>query len=404
MTAGSTLSSAAFVLKRQYSDRDVGDHALREHPTMKMMSKSPGMTGPAAGWFYAIKYSNPQGVSGTYASVVTSGSSGVQLVATRRKRYGIVTLDGEATLACKDKGALIDLVTTETDGIIDEVSDSMAFGLFSDGNGYLGICSSLNSNTTTLTIADNVRNFKYGMTVVSDDAIAGGSLNSGSTTITGLDYDAGTITMASAAAMTGYGANDYIFRIGDPGTIVDGFAVHLPLTAPALGSDSFRGIDRGNDVLALSGARVDDTASPIEVNAGRVAVKISQGTKKANTKGLVLVLNPINFYNVTQRLNAKVTYDGGGNNATVGFEGIDLATPAGVMRAISDPDCPTNRGYVLNLSTWYWKHLGEFVHFVRDDGGGIALRMITEDSIKADVRSMGNICCDLPGANGVFSI
>ena len=90
--AGSTLSSVAHIYKRKYSDGEIGDHAMREHPTMKMMTKSPGMSGPATGWFYVINYANPQGVGGTYASIVKTGHAGVQLQATRRKRYGIVTM------------------------------------------------------------------------------------------------------------------------------------------------------------------------------------------------------------------------------------------------------------------------------------------------------------------------
>jgi hypothetical protein len=403
--AGSTLSTTAHVFKKKYSDGQIGEHAQREHPTMKMIRKEGGMSGLGAGWAYMIDIANPQGVGGTYASIVKTGSSGVQMLATRRKRYGIVTLDGEALAASKDnKGAFLSLISRETDGVIEEVGDTLAFGLFGDGTGALGQRSSISGDIVTLTAQNDVRNFKVNMTVVADDTADGSSLRVGDAVVDAIDYDGGTVTLDDETGIAAFANSDYLFRIGDPGTIVDGFAVHLPLTAPVFGSDSFRSVDRGTDVLALSGARVDNTAAPIEQNAGLVAIKIAQGTKKAATRGLVCVLNPINFFTVTQRTGAKVTYDGGGMKATVGFEGIDLATPAGTMRCISDPDCPTNRGYVLNPSTWYWKHLEAFTHFIRDDGGGVTLRMITEDSIKADVRAMGNVVCTLPGANGVFSI
>jgi len=398
--AGSTLTTAAFILKRRYSE-DVGDHTMRDHPLMTMISKSPGMTGPAAGWFYAITHSNPQGISGTFSSVVKSGSSGVQPVATRRKKYGIITLDREAMKACRDKGALLDLVTQETDGILTELGDNLAREAYGDGNGQLGRRSSASTNVITLTVANDSRNFKYGMTVIADDTATGATPRTGSTTVAGVDYDSGTVTLTLASSIDSFSDNDYLFRIGDPSTVIDGLAAHLPLTAPALGSDSFRGIDRGVDVLALSGARVNDTGTPIEENAGLVAVKINQGGQKAKQ----VFVNPINFWAAARRLNAKVTYEGGGGKATYGFEGIDIHSPAGTLRMYSDPDCPTNRGYVMNLDKWYWKHLDPFTHFIRDgNSGDIEMRVYNADEVEVRVCAMGNICSSLPGSSGVFAI
>ena len=403
--AGSTQTTVAYIYKRKYADGQVGDLAMRDHVIAKMMAKQGGMSGAAStAWNYAIRYGNPQGVSGTFATAQSSasGSKGVQMVAARKKKYCIVTLDGEALSAAEDnRGAFLDLVTQETDGVIEEHGDSLAFELFRNGTGSRGVRGSISSNTVTLVTADDARNFKVGMTVVADDGTGDGStLRSGSTTVTGVDEDAGTVTLASAAAITSFANGDHLFRAGDPGTCIEGFAAHLPLTAPVLSSDSFRGVDRGADPRRLAGARHNDTSVSAEENIGLVAVKIKQIGKKAN----IAALNPIRFWEAARRLNAKVTYDGGGVKATYGFEGFDVATPAGTLRVISEADCPTNRGYVLNLGTWYWKHLKPWTHFIRDDGGGVTLRMASEDSIEARGRSMGNPCCTEPGANGVFAL
>lgn len=401
--AASTQTSVAYIYKRKYADGQVGDLAMRDHPTMSMMSKSGGMSGPATGWFYGIRYGNPQGLSGTFATAqsAASGSKGVQMQAARRKKYGIITLDGESLVAARDRaGALLDLVRQETDGIIEEHGDALAFELHRDGTGARGRRLSASSDVITLYTADDARNFKVGMTVIADDTANGSSPRTGSTTVTAVDEDAGTITLASAAAISGFADDDYLFRAGDPATAVDGFETHLPLAAPVLGVDSFRGVDRGADPRRLAGVRVDDITTSIEENAGLVAVKISQVGKKAN----LLVLNPIRFWQVSRRLNAKVTYDGGGVKAAFGFEGFDVHSPAGTLRAVSDPDAPVDRGRVLNLSTWYWKHLDPFTHFIRDDNGGVSLRVYNEDSIEARTRSMGNVCTSEPGANGTFSI
>jgi len=86
---------------------------MRDHPLGTMVKKVGGMSGPAAGHFYAIRYGNPQGVSGTFTSAQSAAASskGVQMQATRRKKYGIITLDGEALVAAEDnRGAFLDLV------------------------------------------------------------------------------------------------------------------------------------------------------------------------------------------------------------------------------------------------------------------------------------------------------
>jgi hypothetical protein len=395
----------AHIYKRKYSDQQVGDVAERAHPVMKMMRKVGGMSGPAAGHFYMIRYGNPQAVSGGFTSAQDniSSSSGKQLQATRRKKYGIIRLDGEALCAAEDnRGAFLDLVSQETDGIIEEVADSLAREMYGDGNGQLGRRASASTNVITVG-AGQARNFKVGMTVVADDTAAGSSLRSGSTTVAEVDEDSETVTLTSAAAITAFADNDYLFRIGDPGTVIDGFESHIPLTAPTSG-ESFRGIDRADHVRLLAGSRIDDTSTSIEENAGSVCVKIAQSSKAGGKGTKILALNPTNWWKVSRRLNAKISYDGGGNKATFGFEGFDIATAEGVVRAISDPDCPENRGRIICLAEWYWKHLKPWIHVIRDDKGQPSLRVYNDDAVETRIRAMGNTCTRSPASDGVFSI
>lgn len=398
--AASDLTTVAFIYKRLYSDKRVGDLAMRRHPLYKMIRKEGGFVGSA--FFYPIRYGNPQGVSGTFSSAqsAASSSSGKQLQASRKPKYGVITLNGEAMAAAEgDAGAFMNLVKTETDGVIEEMGDSFGFDLYRLGNGNRGRRSSAATNVITLTVADDARNFKVGMTVVADDTITGASLRSGSTTVTAVDEDTGTITLASAAAITAFADNDYLFRAGDPATCMEGLSAHFPLAAPTAG-DSFRGIDRSSAPRALAGVRVDDTATPIEENIGLVAVKINQSGPADAT---VCMLNPIRMYEVSRRLNAKVTYDGGGVKAAFGFQGIDVHTAAGTIRVVADPDCPTDRGYVLNLNSMYLKHLKGLPHIVTDDGKP-SLRQTDADGIEARARGWVNLIVDEPGSNGVFSI
>jgi hypothetical protein len=396
--AASDLTSVAYIYKRKYTDKATGDLAMRDHPLFKMVSKEDGFSGSA--FFYPIRYGNPQGISGTFSSAQSGAASskGVQLQASRKAKYGVITLNGEAMAACSDRGAFLDLVTQETDGVLEEMGDALAFDLYREGYGQRGRRASLSGEVVTLTNADDARNFKVGMTVVADDTAAGSSLRTGSTTVTAVNEDAGTVTLASAAAITTFSDNDYLFRIGDPGTCMEGLASLFPLTAPAA-LESFRGIDRSVDPRRLAGVRVDDTATAIEENIGLVGVKIAQVGKKAD----VAFVNPIKFWEVVRRLNAKVEYDGGGGQADYGFEHVKIHSPAGTIKMYSDPDCPTNRGYVGKMSTLYLKHLKGLPHIVQDDGRP-NLRSTSADDIEARVRCWVNAIATEPGCWGVFSI
>lgn len=398
MTTASNLTNSAFAFKKLYSDMQVGDIAMRFHPLFKMARKIGGWVGTT--FDYPIRYGNPQGISGTWADAKTgaTGSKGKQLSASRKPKFGYISLNGEAMAACENKGAFLNLVTMETDGVLEEMGDACAFDLYRSGNGIRGQRASASSDVITLSDAETARNFKDGMLIQASANADGSSPRTGSTTITATDEDNGKIAVASAAAISGFTTSDYIFRKGDPGTCCEGLALHLPLTAPVYGTDSFRGIDRGSDPRRLAGARINAPTVPHEENIGLAGIKIGQ----VGQEGRVAFLNPIHFWKVIRRRDARVTYDGGGVKASIGFEGADVHTPAGTVRCVSDPDCPMEYGYVLNLETMFIKHLRSLPHIVMDDGLR-SLRLTDDDGVEARVRCWWNLFFDRPGSNAVFA-
>lgn len=397
--AASDLTQVAYIYKTTYAS-GVGEVALREHPVLAMTTKTGGFTGSS--FNYPMRYGNPQGVSATFGTGQSGASSskGVQFSAKRFKKYGIITIDGESLQASDSKGAFLDLVTLETDSIITELVDRLGFDLYRDGTGLRGQGASLSTNTFTLTNVDDARNFKLGMTVIASTNANGSSPRTGSTTIAAVDTDAGTVTLTSAAGITSLGATDYLFAAGDPGLCMEGMELATPLTAPTPGGgDSFRGVDRSAFPSLLCGARVSDQTSRIEENAGLTAIKIAQNGGRANS----VALNPVNFYQVARRMNAKVEYDDGGGEATYGFERILIATAAGTLKAYSDPDCPTNRGRVFNSESHYIRTLLELTHIIMDDGQP-SLRSTNADSIEGRARSMCNYIQTDTRNHGVFLI
>lgn len=410
----SDTTTANFIYKRKYAKRRPSELAMRYHPTLQRITKRDGFNGfDAAGtFFYAVRRANPQGVGGVFSAVqaIANGSSpggassGNQFAAPRRTKYGIITLDGGSLRAARgNDGAFYDLVSMESEGIFDEMGDSLAFELHRDGNGTRGQRASISTNTVQLTVIDDARNFKEGMVVIASANADGSSPRTGSTHVVKVDEDAGTVELNDASAITSFANNDYLFRQSDTGalgTVVDGFDAHIPLTAPG-GSDSFRGVNRSVNPTRLAGRRINDTAASIEENAGLAAVKISQTGKRATD----LCLNPVRFWEVVRRRDAKVEYDGGGGEAGYGFEYLSISTPAGTLKAYSDPDAPMDRGRVLNMSDWEWKHLDNpWIHQINDDKAGFFLRKDGSDAIEGRVVTEGNTICWVPAAQATFAI
>jgi hypothetical protein len=399
--AGSNLTTAAHIYKIKYSDKQVEEVAMREHPTFSKIAKEGGFTGVSHN--YAIDYAFPQGVAGTLAAAQAgvSDGAGVQLTMLRKPKFGVITLNGEAMAACADNGAFYDLLTKRTDRVLAEMGDRFAFDLFRSGNGMRGRVSAVDSNRLTLTDANDVRNFKKGMTIVTDTDITGATPAVGTTFVTAIDPANAYVYVDDVTDITGtIQVNDYIFAYGDPGTCMEGFEVLTPLTAPVFGTDSHRGIDRGADVEGLAGVRIDDTSAGIVQNLGLMAVRANMRGKKLKMG----VLNPLNFWTVSQLLGAKVQYDGGGGTAEVGFEYIVVNTPGISMKVYSDPDCPTNRSRAFDPEAHCLKHLKELPHIIRDGTGQPSMRSATEDGIEIRGRGWVNYKQTDTAAHGVASI
>lgn len=397
--AASDLTATAFIYKKKYGDKQTMDISVRDHVLYAMITKRGDFVGTS--FDYPVRYSNPQGISGTFSTAQSAAASskGMQLVASRKAKYGVITLNGEAIAACANQGAFYDLVTMETDGVLEEMGDSFAFDLYHDTYGIRGRRSSASSNVITLTDPHDVHNFKVGMTVGADDTSTGASPRVGTTTVAGVSISAGTITLTDASAIASFQDNDYLFRAGDPSTCMEGAEVCTPLTAPTAG-DSFRGKDRSVDVEGLAGSRISDTATNPEENLGILAVNMSKRARKGNR---IATLNPTRFWEVSRRRDAKVMYDNGGGTAEYGFEYIVINTPGGTLKVFSDPDCPANRGRIWTMEYHHLKHLKGLPHIIMDDDNS-SLRSTSADDIEARARGWVNYIQTVPACFGVIEI
>jgi hypothetical protein len=412
MAVTNTTTTAAYVFKTNYASR-IYDTAMRVHPTLSMVEAvtPAGHDGEFVGssFTYPMKFGNPQGVSNSFSNAQGQASvtRGVQFAAIATTKYGTVLVDGPSILKCADDGAFVDLVTITTDDTINAHMNMLAFDLFRSSSGIRGQISVISTNTISFVTPDDARNFEIDQTIGASPNSNGTSPRTGSTTVTAVNLGAGQITVASAAAITSLQVGDFLFNNGDPagqGTSLgswNGMEDSTPLIAPVNG-DSFRGQDRSIYVERLSGSRLAASVSQgqtIEESVGQAAILVNTVGGMTNTA----VLNPINFWAVARRGNARVEMGAAGGELKYGFETALISTPAGTLRIVSDPDCPTNRCRGFDKESHYIRRNKELVHVINDDGN-YNLRSTTADSLETRTRTLANYIQNNTRNHFVFAI
>jgi len=406
MASAVTTTTFADMLKTLYPAGVPENVASRNRVLLSKLAKKDGFTG--ANMAVPIWYGNPMARSASLSTAVTRSTNtniapakSEQWVVTRAKDYAVTTIDAEAIMASRDNpGAFVEARKSQIDMMLDQLGHSASIACYGSGSGSIGRRSSLSSNTITLTVPADAKNFSVGMSLVAgpNDSASGLRTNSAVVYVTAVDLDAGTVTVNDASLVGSFADNDYLFPEGDPGVKMKGLAGWLPLTAPTAG-DSFFSVDRSVDTVRLAGNRLDNSSAPISENLLTLAEKCVMVGGRPDAA----YLNHTNFSTLVKELGSKVVYNDGGGKAGVGFRGVEIYTSAGVLTVFPDPDCPSNRGYVLQMDTWKLHHLGGFPHLVMDDGNN-AIRQASDDGIEVRARYYGQLVCTAPAFNGVMSI
>jgi hypothetical protein len=87
--------------------------------------------------------------------------------------------------------------------------------------------------------------------------------------------------------------------------------------------------------------------------------------------------------------------------AGIGFTAIVVNGPSGKIRCMADRDCPSNRIYLLTMSSWALYSLKEPIMIVDLDGNKM-LREASADAYEVRCAFYGQLGCDHPGANAVM--
>lgn len=393
-------SSAAAVLKEYYSSQRVQQLTYKDAPLYALLPKHKDFYG--ASYPLPMRVTNPQGASATFtnAQAQKQPSNYKKFSLTRVKDYSLASIETEAMLASEtNPGAFLKLATAEIDGSIETMKRRLGWAIYGDGSGAIGTVSAEPSEADpcvlTLTNVEDSVKFEVGQTIqVRSGAtlrIFDTGVNSG--IVSKVDRDAGTITVDVEYTSSGtIQANDTINVAGDYNAKISGLAAWVPSSAP--GATPFFGVDRSIDVTRLGGIRVTSTNKPIEealIDAARRVGREGIGNPNYVFMGFS------RYSSLEKSLGAKVRYKSV-EVAGIGFTGIEISGPQGSMTVLADRDCPENRGYMLDMTSWGLYSLKDPVMLLDQDGNKM-LRESSADALEVRVGGYFQMGCASPGAN-----
>lgn len=392
-----TTSNMSHLLKRMYPQRRVDNLVYQDNPFLALIPKGK-FEGAAVA--ITVRGVDPQGRSGTFdkAQAQITPHKGIQFLLTTVPDYQLFSMSYEAILAGRDSAAtLLNTLDTEVSAALNNIARSTAIQLYGDGSGAIGRRSSASTNVITLTNANDITNFEVGMTVVAA-ATTTGTLRTGSTTVAAVDRSAGTVTLTSAAAISSFADNDYLFVSGDAanngGTPlrISGLESWNPASAP--GATAFFGADRSTDPDRYGGIRIDISAyNPEEGFVVAMARLARDGARPSHA-----FLNYVDSRNVQLALGSRVenTYTQVGD---IGFSGIRIRGPKGDVMIHPDQNAPSGVGRLLTLDSWKLYHRGELYNFQDLDGSKYS-RLYDADGYEGRIAFYGQLGCSAPGWNG----
>jgi len=445
-----TFAAVQSILKIKYPDGAIPQALYKDFPLLSLVKKTTNFDGEYK--VVALQNERPQGSSSSFAIAQGVSSKGVsggggsykRFSVYRTRHYGLLRMDGETMKAAvRTSGALVDLWNNETDGISRNEMADLEFQLFGDGTGVRGVIAAspapaVVAGVLTLTLATpaDAVYFNLGMKVqFFDNAgvqhqfggagaavdnsngdgayVIGINRQSGVLTIqgftNGVAVTAGTVTVGTIVA------TDNIVRAGDFQTtaqvgnvtvgtsaaasgVVTGIQAWIPSTVSP--TDSYWGLNRSSDPVRLAGQRLAATGLPMNEALMEAEARVAvQGVGSPDT----ILINPLDLQNLKKALGTDIVYDRVASNvAGVSFKAIEYDGMNGPMKIISDPFCPRNKAFMIQLASWELSTLGPAPQMLDWDNNDY-LRVASDDQYEVRFGHYGQFLCNNPGANIVIT-
>jgi hypothetical protein len=395
------------IAKDLYPQDDINKLVIEKSALLGMIKKRQDFVGRRQ--VVGLRYATPSGRSAILQNAITnSNPSKLEgFYVTRIKDYAVASIDTE-TIRSADgkKGSIVEALDIEIGGALEALRRSMAISIFRNQGGSIGKLDGVGAVGTvgpfSLTVPEDISNFEAGMSIqlaVTDGTT--GTVKPGLAVIAKVDRNLGQFTTVGLLS-TGIGtaaSTDYIFYDGDFGVRMAGLAAWIPQAAPT--TAPFFGVDRTQDAERLAGVRPTvTTGAPIEIVLQQALGQMARNMSEPDT----IFLNPTDWMQLVVSLGSKLVIQKvhARDTADISFDAVVIAGPKGMVKVLSDPNCPKGIAYILQMDTWCLWTLGP-VGFLDEDGLRM-LRGTLSDDYTWRMGYYGNLVCDAPGWNAVVTL
>ena len=423
-------SNQLAALKELYADdKDYMKNIVyAKNPLLAMIPKNESPDGFAGKYIpVPLEYGNPAGRSHVFANAQNqqTASSVVSFFVYAVQDYQLVTITNLLMEQTKSNaGAFVDEASRSLDNGFRNLSNNMAFELFSGGTATRGVISSagvsLSSGVLSFTLSNPqaVVQFEVGMTLQGSATDGGAALQNTPGTIDAIQIisvnrGTGAIsgTVVQGAPGTSWAAGTNLQVLGDIGiggstTIagmlgLSGLAAWVPNVDPP-SNDNFWGVNRSADPTRLAGLRYN--ASQQTISEG-----ITNALALANREGAapdLIVLDFASYASLINELGAKVQYvQLEHDEVEVSFEAVHFHSAYGKIPVLADRSCPAQTAYCLTMDTWKLRTLGKAPHILTYGMEGLeGLRVGNADALEIRIAYYGNVICSAPGLNMVVAL
>lgn len=416
-----TATTQDAILKEVYSEEKVQEQSYGENPFYGFVAKQRGQMAGGRRYIQVVEFGNPGGANADYASAMTDNttSSYEDFAIPRKFQYQRVKVAHEMLFATEKKSDSWLKALGEFDRGFKSLGEKIGRRLYRTQGGAMGKLALSSTTTTTLTFADNaaVFNFHLGQTLQFAAADGTGSLrDSGdTTTVTALDHEAGTVTIADdlATKITGVAVGDFVFQRGDFNACLAGLDDWIPgdtSTRATKLAASFNAVTRSTAPVYLGGVYMDGRAMGA---LDEVFIKLSGKVGKYGGKPDYAFANPESLSDLELVTNSRVRIMGAldtkvmseGGDVIVGFSGYRVLVGGRAVDVYGDRNCPSNRFYELQLNTWTLWHTGDLVNWLGESYTGNRMQPSqNDDSAESRLGAYMNLGCSAPGYNGVAQI
>lgn len=417
-------SNQLAALKELYTDdKDYMKNIVyAKNPWLALIPKNESPDGFAGKYIpVPLEYANPAGRAHTFANAQNqqTASSVISYFVYAIQDYQLVTITNLLMEQTKSNaGAFVDEASRTLDNGFRNISNNMAFELFSGGTATRGAITgtpSYSAPTLTWTLANSqtVVQFEVGMTLQGSATDGGAALQNTPGTIdavqvTSVNRSTGVLTgtVVQGAPQTSWVAGTFLQVLGDIGiggssTIagmlgLSGMAAWVPSVDPPV-TDNFWGVNRSADPTRLAGLRYN--AASMSISEG-LTNALAFGNREGASFDLIII-DFVSYSTLINELGAKVEYVSlEHDEVEVAFEAIHFHSAYGKIPVLADRSQPAQQANCVTTDTWKLRTLGKAPHILTYGMEGLeGLRVGNADALEIRIAYYGNVINSAPGYN-----